>query len=344
MTAPTVILCPLYNGQQFFDNNGQMLNGGKIAFYQAGSWSIPQSTYTDDTGLDVNSNPIVLGSNGRLKPGVAIWLDASLVYNTVLYQPDGVTVINSVADVVGTYNFANVSILPIPYADAGGSADAVTATYTVSSAVLIDGYTLIVGIASLNLTTTPTFAPTLNGITQTARVIVKFVGNVEVPLVAGELQGDAELKYDFPNSVWILQNPDPTVTLAPLETVPISSGGTGQTLSQTAANALTNRLSTITTSATPTPAADITDTFTVTALAANATFGAPTYTTTPVDGQCLLIRIKDNGTSQTLAWNAIYRAVGITLPTTTVISKSLYVAAFYNAVDGTWDVVGVSQQ
>lgn len=95
-------------------------------------------------------------------------------------------------------------------------------------------------------------------------------------------------------------------------------------------------------SATPTPNADTDDMYILTALAAGATFGAPTGT--PVQGQRLLIRIKDNATARTLAWNAIYRAVGVTLPTTTVISKTLYVLAVYNSTDTKWDVVGVNQE
>lgn len=103
---------------------------------------------------------------------------------------------------------------------------------------------------------------------------------------------------------------------------------------------VTARIGTTASSSTPTPSADDHDQFNVTALAANATFAAPTGT--PTDGQRLLIRIKDNGTARTLGWNAIYRAVGCTLPTTTVISKTLYVGAIYNAADSKWDVIAVA--
>lgn len=105
---------------------------------------------------------------------------------------------------------------------------------------------------------------------------------------------------------------------------------------------ITPRVGTTASSATPTPDAANNDIYTVTALATGATFGAPTGT--PVDGQALVIRVKDNGTARTLAYNAIYRAVGVTLPTTTVISKTLYLGMIYNSADSTWDVVGVSQQ
>ena len=79
----------------------------------------------------------------------------------------------------------------------------------------------------------------------------------------------------------------------------------------------------------------------VTAQAAGATFAAPSGT--PVNGNALIIRIKDNGTARALAFNAIYRAVGVTLPTTTVVSKTLYIGAKYNSTDSKWDVIAIGQ-
>ena len=106
---------------------------------------------------------------------------------------------------------------------------------------------------------------------------------------------------------------------------------------------ITKRVVSITTSATPTPNGDITDIYTVTALAAaTATFGA--ITGTPTIGQTLIIRIKDNGTARILAWNngvGGYRAgTDIALPTTTVINKTMYLGFIYNVADSKWDLVG----
>jgi len=95
-------------------------------------------------------------------------------------------------------------------------------------------------------------------------------------------------------------------------------------------------------SATPTPDIATTDQYNLTALAANATFGAPTGT--PLDGQLLTIRIKDNGTIRTLAYNAIYRAVGVTLPAATVSSKTFVLRMIYNSADTKWDVIQVNQE
>jgi len=101
---------------------------------------------------------------------------------------------------------------------------------------------------------------------------------------------------------------------------------------------ITKREVTIASSATPTPNSDITDIYTITALAEAATFGAPTGT--PTQGQTLLIRIKDNATARALGFNAIYRAgTDIALPTTTVISKTIYLGFIYNVADSKWDLI-----
>lgn len=125
--------------------------------------------------------------------------------------------------------------------------------------------------------------------------------------------------------------------------ITVSGSGTVLTIdSPISGKRITPRIGTTASSTTPTPDADAHDEFTVTALAAGATFAAPSGT--PTNGQDMIIRIKDNGTARSLAWNAIYRAIGVTLPTTTVISKTLYIGMIYNTADSKWDVLGVSQE
>jgi hypothetical protein len=79
----------------------------------------------------------------------------------------------------------------------------------------------------------------------------------------------------------------------------------------------------------------------ITAQAVALTIAAPTN---PVDGQKLVIRIKDNGTSRTIAWNGVFRAIGVTLPVTTTISKIVYGGCIYNSTDTKWDVVAVTEE
>lgn len=84
----------------------------------------------------------------------------------------------------------------------------------------------------------------------------------------------------------------------------------------------------------------------ITALAAALSISADAGT--PVDAERVIFRIKDNGTARGITWTQgatnSFRAVGVTLPITTVVSKTVYVGCIYNAADSRWDVVAVSQE
>ena len=89
----------------------------------------------------------------------------------------------------------------------------------------------------------------------------------------------------------------------------------------------------------PTFSNDIVD---ITAIA--QTFKLENPTGTAIDGMPILIRIKDNGTAQTIMYATKYRAIGVTLPTTTVAGKTLFIGMVYNANDTKWDVLGINQE
>lgn len=71
--------------QQFFDDNGDPLNGGKVYTYLAGT-STPANTYSTSTGT-LNANPIVLSASGRCR----MYLDA-LSYKIAVTDADGTPV------------------------------------------------------------------------------------------------------------------------------------------------------------------------------------------------------------------------------------------------------------
>jgi hypothetical protein len=91
-----------------------------------------------------------------------------------------------------------------------------------------------------------------------------------------------------------------------------------------------------------TPNVSASNQFSYTALAADLTINAPTGT--PTDGERLLFRIKDDGTSRVITWDAIYRIIGTILPTNTVVTKTMYIGCIYNAADTKWDVIAVSRE
>ena len=136
--------------------------------------------------------------------------------------------------------------------------------------------------------------------------------------------------------------------------LPIANGGTGATTLAGASIAtysgtetLTNkridpRVTSAASASSLTPDISASDVYAYTALAAGLTINAPTGT--PLDGDKLIFRLLDDGTSRSLTWNGTYTVIGVTLPTATTISKTTYVGCIYNANNTRWDVIAVTTQ
>lgn len=97
----------------------------------------------------------------------------------------------------------------------------------------------------------------------------------------------------------------------------------------------------ITSTATLTPTFDD-DLIEVTAQAEALALANPTGT--PIDGLGIVLRIKDNGTARAISYDTQYRAIDVTLPTTTTAGKLTYLAMIYNAGAGAWDCVATGTQ
>ena len=85
----SVNLSPIGNGINFLTNTGLPLAGGLLYTYQAGS-STPLTTYTTNAGTIANTNPIVLGTDGRLPN--ELWLTYGYYYKFVLQDAVGSTI------------------------------------------------------------------------------------------------------------------------------------------------------------------------------------------------------------------------------------------------------------
>jgi hypothetical protein len=79
---------------QFFDNDGNVLSGGKIFTYLAGTSTL-SATYTTSAGSIAHTNPIILDSSGRV-PGGQVWLTDGIQYKFVIK--------NSSDTLIGTYD------------------------------------------------------------------------------------------------------------------------------------------------------------------------------------------------------------------------------------------------
>lgn len=76
----------------------------------------------------------------------------------------------------------------------------------------------------------------------------------------------------------------------------------------------------------------------ITALA--STINTISASGTPSNFDSLIIRIKDNGTSQTVAWDATkFVSQGIVLPTATVAGKTMTIGFLYNSVSSVFGAV-----
>jgi parallel beta-helix repeat protein len=80
---------------QFFTNSGNVLTGGKLYTYLAGT-TTPTPTYTTSAGNVARTNPIVLDAAGRVPSGGEIWLTANIVYKFLLTDSNDV--------LIGTYD------------------------------------------------------------------------------------------------------------------------------------------------------------------------------------------------------------------------------------------------
>ena len=101
---------------QFFDNDGNVLSGGKIFTYSAGT-NTPAATYTTSAGSIAHSNPIILDSAGRVPSG-EIWLTDGINYKFVLNNSSNV--------LIGTYD--NISGINSNFISFTNSQQIITAT------------------------------------------------------------------------------------------------------------------------------------------------------------------------------------------------------------------------
>ena len=106
----SVLLSPVGNGQQFFNNNGTPNAGGLIYTYQAGSSTL-LTTYTTVNGTIANPNPIVLDAYGRTPN--EIWMQTGYSYKLVIQTSAAVT-LQTLDNIYPILQTATATVNPIP--------------------------------------------------------------------------------------------------------------------------------------------------------------------------------------------------------------------------------------
>ena len=146
------------------------------------------------------------------------------------------------------------------------------------------------------------------------------------------------------NTITLHNGTAPTTTIANAGQLYVESGALRYRDSNGTITNAGGTVQSVTSAATVTPVA--TNKFVkITAQAVALTLAAPTGTI--ADGQDLMIRIKDSGSAQTITWTSGaggYRAIGVTLPTTTTAGKTTYVGLIYNSDDSRWDLICVTTE
>lgn len=163
--------------------------------------------------------------------------------------------------------------------------------------------------------------------------------------ISSWITGNSSAAYT--NAITIASNAT-NLTSGTLPDARLSSAVVNTSGTQTLTNKrIDPRVSSTASASSVTPDISSFDMYVYTALAVGLTINATTGGT-PVNGNKLVFRFKDDGTARALTWTTSgtdsFRAIGVTLPTTTTISKVTYVGCIYNSNESFWDVVAVTTQ
>lgn len=157
---PNVVLSPIGGaGGQFFDNNGNVLSGGLIYTYAAGT-TTPLATYTSIAGTTANANPVVLNSAGRV--GGEIWLIAGTGYKIVIKTSAGTT-LATYDNVSGTSGVSGTSVSIYSYgASTALSNNSTAINNTIAAVYALGGGDVIIPEGTWNCTATITLLDGVN--------------------------------------------------------------------------------------------------------------------------------------------------------------------------------------
>lgn len=325
--------------------------GWTLTFYQSGTTTLRNTYPTEADAIALtnpNTNPVVIGADGRIPP---IWL-IDTEYKVVLKDNTGVVkmtrdpCMGSLASVTSGAALAdntvtNAKLTQIATARFKGRVTAGTGNVEdmtgTQATTLLDVFTSTVkGLAPASGGGTANFlradgtwaAPgggsgTVTSVALSAPAIFLVTGSPVV--TTGTLA--LSLATQSANQVWA--GPTSGVAATPAFRALVK------------ADLPAPAIQSVISSATVTPTfAD--DQVIITAQAVALNLANPTGTA--ADGYGISIRIKDNGTARAITYGTQYRAIGVTLPSTTVISKTLYLGMIYNSADTKWDVVAVAQE
>jgi hypothetical protein len=288
----------------------------------APTWATPTSyaTVTDDTTTNATRYPLFANqTSGSLSTEYT---------SSTKYQ----------------YNPSTGTLSATIFSGSGASLTSIPNSALTNSSITLGSTAINLGdtattIAGLTSVTSTTFVGALTGNASTATSATTATNTTNIAITDNTSSSSTYYPVLSVNSSG---NNPATTSSTKLSFVPSTGALTASLINGTRINP---RISSTTSTATLTVNSDSYDQAVLTAQAVALSVAAPTGT--PVNGQKLTLRFKDNATAQTISWTITsggFRVIGCTLPTTTVISKTIYIGCIYNSDDTFWDVVSVAQQ
>lgn len=214
-------------------------------------------------------------------------------------------------------------------ANSGDNAANSSSTYIGTTAVALNRSSAALTLAGITLTTPDIGTPSAGTLTNcTGLPLTGLVDDTSTALGVGTLElGHASDTTLARVSAGVIS----------VEGVTIPSISSTSTLTN---KRITKRVVTTADDATAVIDVDVTDVYELSAVANATEF---TLTGTPTDGQQLIIRFKDAGTTKGLTWTG-FTVIGVVLPTDTTAGKWHYVGCTYNLGATAWHVIAVEEQ
>jgi len=304
-------------------NTGTGLTGGPIT--STGTISIASTAVTAGSyGSTTEVGTFTVNAQGQLTAAANVTISAASI--------GAVTAVNGTANEITSTGTTTVT-LSLPTALTFTGKTVTDGTFN-ATAVTVGGINVVTLTATQTLTNKTLTSPVISTIVNT--------GTLTLPTSTDTLVGRATT--DTLTNKTLTSPVIGTIVNTGTLTLPTS---TDTLVGRATTDTLTNkridpRVLSVASASSVTPTIASYDEYAFTALAATLTINAPTGT--PVDGNSLIFRFLDNGTTRTLTWDATYVVIGVTLPTATTANKTTYVGCIYNANNTRWDVIAVTTQ
>jgi hypothetical protein len=198
------------------------------------------------------------------------------------------------------------------------------------------------GTSSYAVTLTPTTLTASRTITLPDSTTTMVGTDTTQTLTNKTISADNNTLSGIAASSFVLSNASGNIDGAAAQKAIPSGTVVGTTDTQTLTNKrVTPRVSTTTSSATPTINTDNVDVFGLTAQTVDITSFTTNLSGTPTDGQRLLIYIVGTA-ARAITWGASFESSTVTLPTTTVSTNRLDVGFIWNAATSKWRCVATA--